>query len=120
MKQISFDQVMNLINHHDLIPSKNAWLICQETGSSKVVLTEDIWKHLKQIKDAVFLADDDGMLRVVTLDIHFNQNRGNLYTGSVFRLILRRKEKRIQSRSGSNGVGAPRIDHDCILCFTNN
>lgn len=120
MKQINIDQVFDLIYNHSLIPCGKVWLINQDNGKCVPLVARDVFRKLNQIRDPVFRTDDDGMLRIVTLDIYYNYQKEDLYTGSLIRVIFRREEKRIQSHLNSDGVGAPRINHDCILPFTNN
>lgn len=120
MKQINFDRVKELLNNQDLISCDTSRLIDQDNGNSYEFVTRDIWKYLNRIRSPIFRTDDDGIIRVVTLDIYFNYRGNDLYTGCIIRIILRRMQKRIQSHSSSSGVGAPRINHDCILPFTNN
>lgn len=120
MKQINIDRVQDIINSQNLISCKKSRFINQENGSSYDLITREVLHHLYRIRNPIFRTDDDGMLRIVTLDIYFHYQGNDLYTGCIIRIFFRRIKKRIQSPSSSNGVGAPRFNHDCILHFTNN
>lgn len=120
MKQITIDRVQDLIHNQSLISCKKSRFINQDNGSSQELMTREVLHSLNRIRNPIFQTDDDGMIRVVTLDIYFQYRGNDLYTGCIIRVFFRRVQKRIQSSSSSNGVGAPHFDHDCILPFTNN
>lgn len=120
MKQITIDRVRDLIHNQSLISCEKSRFINQDNGSNCELMTWEVLHSLNQIRNPIFQTDDDGMIRIVTLDIYFHYQGDDLYTGCIIRVFFRRVQKRIQSSSSSNGVGAPRFDHDCILSFTNN
>lgn len=114
MKQVDLEQAIKLFNIQQLVPYDNCWVINQDTGGCEKGCTKDIIRNLSSIRSPIFKTDDDGRLKIVTLDIYYNYRNNDLYTGNVIRILLLRKEKLLrkgeQPTSLSNDVGASTHD----------
>lgn len=120
MRQVNIAEVHELLDNNFLLPRQNCVRIDQDTGNIIDLATKEVLENLHRMRRAIFKTDDDGMIRIATLEIYYGYQEENLYTGYIIRILFDRKIKRIQSPSNSNGVGAPRKNSDCIPYFINN
>lgn len=124
MKQIDMRQALDLFKLYKLVQADECWITNQDTGDCRKVKTKDVIKNIDSIQNPVFKTDHDGMIKVVTLDIYYDYRNNNLYTGSIIRIFLHRREKLLQKRiqpiSLSNDVGASTPDRSCIHSPINN
>ncbi|MDE6253328.1 MAG: hypothetical protein K2M78_11975 [Lachnospiraceae bacterium] len=108
MRIINKRQVFDLIYKYGLIPKDKCFIVNQENGDIEEVKTCSLNKLVSSNKNPVFKTDDDGVIKIVTLDIHYNYLQNNLESGYLIRILLYRlKQKRMQNNLLSNGVGAP-------------
>lgn len=122
MKQINVKQISEMVNMHNLVPFGECWLIDQDNGNYQKINTKELLNYIGSMKNPIIKTDDDGIIKIVTVDIYYNYKDDNLYTGKIIRLLLHRSQptKRIQPISFSNGVGAPTHDTGYIQHFINN
>lgn len=120
MREINVEQVSQFITIGNLQPCRECWWINQDSGDSEKIMIDDL--RLDRIRNPVFKTDDNGRIKVVTLDIYYDYQNRDLYTGCIIRILFYRVNgnKRIQPHSNSNGVGAPRSNYGCNLYFINN
>lgn len=122
MKQIDVKQIYEMINMHNLVPCGECYQINQDNGEYKKMRTKEILSNMDSMRKAVIKTDDNGTIRIVTVDIYYNYRDDDLHTGEVVRLLLHRVQpkKRIQPILFSNGVGAPTHNTGYIRHFINN
>lgn len=118
MKQINLKELHSMFCENNLLLYECV-TIDQDSGVCKshkhhifeLLLGIIIPKHL------IIKTDDDGVIKIVTVDIHYDYADNDLYTGKILRLFLHRQsaKTRIPPLSVSNGVGAPTHDKDDIL-----
>lgn len=126
MKTICLQEILAFQDHvHNLTPQEKCWMIDQDTGTDKQIKSADVLNHIFHISKPLFQTDDDGMLEVVTLNIHYDYTDDNLQSGKLITMNFHRSDnrflqKRIQPYLNSDGVGAPRLNDDCIPHFINN
>lgn len=116
VKQINGLQLLELIYSCRLYPGEECWIVDQDSGDKTAADSFQVLRQLDTLKEPVFMTDDDGIIRIVTLDIYHGMRGDDRDTGSVIRIFLYRKagQKRIQPVMLSNGVGAPTSGQDCI------
>lgn len=115
MRIIDKRQVLDLINNYGLVPDDKCILVNKENGGTKDLISYKVLERLDTLKNPIFKTDDDGALKIVTLDVHYGYAQNNLDTGYLIRVLLYRQgQKRMQYNLLSNGVGAP-TRKNCIL-----
>lgn len=113
MKQIVIADIFEMIEEHNLVPRKECWLIHRESGRYERRSSGELLRQISAIRNPVVKTDDDGIIKIVTVDVFYDYRDNDLQTGKMIRFLLHR-QKRIQPVLFSNGVGAPTHNTDCI------
>lgn len=113
MKEIRVVDIFEMIHEHHLTPGAECWRVDLGNGQCEKRKSKEVFLETLELANPVVRTDDDGVIRIVTVDVYYDYPGDDWQSGRMIRFFLHRK-KRIQSVSFSNGVGAPTRDTDCI------
>ena len=113
MKEIRVVDIFEMIHEHHLTPEAECWRVDLGNGRYEKGKSEEVLGETLELANPVARTDDDGVIKIVTIDVYYDYPDDDWQNGRMIRFFLHRK-KRIQPVSFSNGVGAPTRDTDCI------